>query len=478
MRASVAAAGLLAALGMAGSPPAEGSTAARVAMCTEDRAAVVDETDALSAGAGPHGAAPEGGERDVGGSGTGPSRAAGVLHEGIDTEAVPGVNIRLYWKRGINYRVENEIVLFEHASRLDGRIGMRMQVDAAAYAPAGGTGVGGGIDLRRFYFYTTGELDFIYPILFSVDLGVQGDGFFVDDAYLWLTDLPYVGTLKIGQFDAPMSLAQLTGSGTRPLMETGTPAEAFAPASKAGIQLANDAYDRRLTWQVGWFGDTQAVAVGDASESFARVVGRLTGLPVFERGADGPRLLHLGISSSFVFASRQRVRYRSRPESFLAPDLVDTGDIDASGAALLGLEAAWVDGPVSFQAELLGSSVRSRDRGNPVLFGVYAMGSYFLTGESRPFNRKSAIFAPVVPTRPFHWENGQTGAWELAGRLSYTDLSDDGVDGGEVITLLTGINWYWSRYGRLMFEYGYSNARGGPKDGGLHIFQTRFQVNI
>lgn len=439
------------------------------------------ESDELSATIGPHGAAtrkPTKEEIEPSDLITG-SGVFQAMQEGVDTEAI-GVRLRLYWTRGINYRVEDELTLFDYKASLDGRIGLRVQADAAGYASNGIEGARGGINLRRLFFYTTGELDLAYPVLFALDLGLQKGSFFVDDAYLWVTDLPWVGTFKIGQFKAPMSLSHLNGSGTRAFMEIGTPAEAFSPGSKAGFQIANDAYDRSLTWQLGWFADSQAVPVGDASSSVTRIVGRITGLPKFERWMGDQELLHIGLSASWVFSSEQRVRYRSRPESFLAPTVVDTGEIDASSATLLGLEAAWVEGPLSFQSEFLGTQVRTRESsGNPLLYGLYAQVSLFLTDDARPFNRASAVFGNVVPKRPLTWDDPQLGAWEVAGRVSWTDLTEGEISGGEIFTLMTGINWYWSRYGRFMFEYGYSTVGGGgPQAGGLHIFQARFQLNV
>ncbi len=454
---------------------AEDRSVERAAAQAEDLAAQEADAEQLPASQGPHGAADEEITPQDTITDSGPFGAFG---QGVDTDVLPGVNIRLWWKRGFNYRVQDEITLFDRHAKLDGRIGLRFQGDAAAYAPAGVTNASAGLAVRRLFFYTTGELDLLYPVLFALDLGIEKGRFFVDDAYLWVTDLPYVGSFKIGQFKAPMSLSHLTGSGTRPFMEIATPAEAFSPGSRAGVQIANDAYDRKLTWQLGWFADSQAVPVGDASDSVGRIVGRLTGLPIFERSSGDQELLHLGVSGSWVFSGNQRVRYRSRPESFLAPELVDTGEIEASSATLLGLETAWVQGPLSVQGEFMGSQVRSSESGDPFFYGIYAETSYFLTGESRPFNRASAVFGNVVPKKPWSWDDPQIGTWEVAGRLSWTDLTDSEVEGGEVFTLMTGLNWYWSRYGRFLFEYGYSHAGGGPQQGGLHIFQARIQLNI
>ena len=89
-----------------------------------------------------------------------------------------------------------------------------------------------------------------------------------------------------------------------------------------------------------------------------------------------------------------------------------------------------------------------------------------------------AAFGPVVPDRPISWKYRQFGALELAGRLSYTDLDSKEVSGGQVFMMMSSLNWYWNRYSRMLFEYGYAHANSGPQDGDLHIFQVRFQLNI
>ena len=189
-------------------------------------------------------------------------------------------DVRIYWERGLNYRfrqrvrlggVVTESTFFEEDATLNGRIGLKLGVDVAGYLPRGSVPhLGTRFDLRRALFYTTGEFNFLVPILFKVDLGGVGDELYVSDVYLWAQDVPYVGTIKFGQFDAPMSLEALTGSTNETFMEYGSPVEAFAPGLKIGLQIADHARDGRATWAVGYFTDGQEVDVGDASVSVAR----------------------------------------------------------------------------------------------------------------------------------------------------------------------------------------------------------------
>jgi len=91
-----------------------------------------------------------------------------------------------------------------------------------------------------------------------------------------------------------------------------------------------------------------------------RLIGRFTGLlwDVNEEGRT-PSFLHLGTSVNYTFSGQGSIQYRSRPESHLAPFLVDTGVIDSRNAFLFGAEFAWVQGPLSVQSEAIVSHVRT-----------------------------------------------------------------------------------------------------------------------
>ena len=46
--------------------------------------------------------------------------------------------------------------------------------------------------------------------------------------------------------------------------------------------------------------------------------------------------------------------------------------------------------------------------------GFYTSLSWFVTGESRPYDHQAGCFARVIPKRNFDWGRGGWGAWELA----------------------------------------------------------------
>jgi phosphate-selective porin len=53
-----------------------------------------------------------------------------------------------------------------------------------------------------------------------------------------------------------------------------------------------------------------------------------------------------------------------------------------------------------------------------VLWGFYGYGSWFLTGEHRPYDTSSAVFSRIDPRKSFPPWKGGWGAWELASRIS------------------------------------------------------------
>jgi phosphate-selective porin O/P len=193
-------------------------------------------------------------------------------------------------------------------------------------------------------------------------------------------------------------------------MEYGSPVETFGLSLKVGLQIADHTRSRRATWAFGYFTDGQTPDVGDASASIARLTGRVTWLAV-QPESTGDLLIHLGASASYVLSSRDRIRYQSRPESFLAPDLVDTGDLDTNNAFPFGLEFAAKRGPLTIQAEYLASVVDAGPLGHASLDGAYVSAGWFLTGEERAYDTSVGQMGALVPTHNVdplqdHWTRG------------------------------------------------------------------------
>jgi phosphate-selective porin OprO/OprP len=211
----------------------------------------------------------------------------------------------------------------------------------------------------------------------------------------------------------------------------------------------------------------------------------LTGLPWYED--EGTRLLHLGVAYSHRNPDGASVRYRQRPEAHLAHRYLDTEsesgcritDARADDVDLFGLESALVLGRFSLQAEYIKSMVDTTLGGDFDFDGYYIYGSYFLTGEHRPYKLGSGEFGRVKPKRNFSLGNdGGWGAWEIALRYSTLDLNDGLIRGGQEDNWTVGLNWYLTPNSRLMLNYVHADVEHDFYDGDLDILQTRVQVDF
>jgi phosphate-selective porin OprO/OprP len=358
------------------------------------------------------------------------------------------------------------------------KLGALLQLDASGYSADPDLGLpAAGLDVRRARFTATGVLSLAVPVGFKLDLGVTGDSVFLNDWFLEVRDVPWLGDLKVGQVKAPFSLEELTSAADTTFMERAAAVEAFAPGYRAGVLVQTQGLGGRATGALGWFSDGTAEDTGDASESLSRVTGRVTWLP-YEDTAGPRRLVHLGLSASDVLSPGGQIRYRSRPESHRAPRVVDTGDIDASHAVELGLEGALVHGPFSLQSEAIFALVEPRAGNRLRFFGYYVYGSWFLTGESRPYDPTTGVFSRVLPHGAFSPREGRLGAWEWGVRWSSLDLSDGPVRGGRLGIFSTVVNWYVSPMLRVTFEYLFAEADQGSADGRFHALQSRVQLRF
>jgi phosphate-selective porin OprO/OprP len=368
--------------------------------------------------------------------------------------------------------------------RLRGRVGGSLFLD-------GGHLGGSALDdewrflVRKLRLLTRGDLlrwvDTQYKFEFAVDDG----RFFLNDFYLRWRDpaariwglRTLVQTLRIGNLQPPVSLESIASSSDRSLMELGSPASAFAPAYQPGVEAAGTAEHPDLTWAAAFSTLGQRQDEQDASRTLARLTGRLVWRPWDVEGPGAESLLHLGASVSLAQAGPGSVRYRARPESYLADYLLDTGDVDGN-SRLIALEAAWRRGPWTLEGELFESFVGARDEGSLHFSGLYGQATWVATGEVRPYDRSSAVFGRLVPREPFAPWRGGWGALELAGRVSWLDLEDGPVRGGRMLTANLGFTWTWNAWVRVQGGYVFAWVRGRPDEGLAHIVQGRLELRF
>jgi phosphate-selective porin OprO and OprP len=240
----------------------------------------------------------------------------------------------------------------------------------------------------------------------------------------------------------------------------------FFVSRSVGVKVTDTALNERMTWSAGWFNDwlVNDLSFKTSGNDFAA---RVTGLPVLSE--DGARYLHLAIGARYTGARRGMLRLKGRPESNITNNYVDTGEFPGRAVRTLGLELLWTDGPFSVLAEIDPAWADASKVGSPRFLGSSLVISYVLTGEHRPYDRKTGYARRIMPRSRF-------GAWEVFGRYASADLMDRAINGGDLSKWTVGLNWWATRQWKFSVGAGPANLdRAGRRDGRTTITLLRAQ---
>jgi len=338
-----------------------------------------------------------------------------------------------------------------------------------------------GTEFRRARLFTEGVL---YDIGYKFQIDFAGEPS-IEDMYLAFPSPVPNANVKVGKFKEDISLVELTSSKYITFMARPMLTE-FTGGRDLGVRLGGDAVGGDLNYGIGLYRDKTDDALGTSQgDGNYKGAGRVAYVPW--RTDEKRKLIHVGASGSIAsldsgLSPADQPQEAHEPEVHLAPDFVDTGPIDAKRTTRLGLESALVYNAFSVQAEYLQKKY-SRDTGgsDPTFGSWYIFGSYFLTGEHRPYD--GGNFGRVAPHENVRaGDNGGPGAVEIAARYSTMDLTDSGIVGGEVETVTLGVNWYLNPSVRVMANYvlaAVDDAAGtAGVDGEGHFFTTRVQLDF
>lgn len=378
----------------------------------------------------------------------------------------------VYWKNGLQFESRDEAFKLKLGGRLlndwayidgdsDTESLARLDEDAD---------FGSGTEMRQGRLFLSGSL--YEDLRFKVQYDFAGSDADFKDTWIGFANVPYVGNVKVGHFKEPFSLENLTSRKYIRFMERGLQ-NAFVPGRNTGVMVNDSAMDGQMTWGAGFFRDVDNAGFGFGEDETYNFTARVTGLPYY--ADQGRQLLHLGLSYSHKWIDNDSVSFSSRPQAHLTSAFVDTGDIAADGVDLVSPEAAFVSGPFSVQGEYVSSLVDDEAGNDPHFMGYYLQGSYFLTGEHRPYSRSSGAFSRIKPKQNFALGGEGWGAFEVALRYSALDLEDEQVNGGELDTITAGLNWYLYPNLRMMLNYIYADL---DDVGETNIIQSRFQIDF
>ena len=336
-----------------------------------------------------------------------------------------------------------------------------------------------GADFRRARLSAKGAVTPNTNYFMQMDFAFFGRPTFTD---VWVeqTDLPLFGNVRVGQWKQPFSLEVVSSFRYTTFMERSLLFQTFTPFRHMGIGFYDVNEAKTTTWAASLirtgqdqFGSSLSTDGGNG------VVSRLTHVFGYDEACGGDEYLHTGFGYYLNAGPKDSVRFRTVPEIFIGevaaasplgtsrqpvpgpqngtPFLVDTGVLAASTVHTIDWEALLVRGPLSVQTEMMGAFVNLNNGSTAFLNGAYVQTGYFLTGEHRPYDRKSGAIDRVKPKHDFIWHKDSQlqgwGAWEVAGRWSYVDLNSGGVTGGVQNDATFGINWFMNPYTKTTFNY-------------------------
>ncbi len=421
-----------------------------------------------------------------------------------------GTPLNDYWRNGL--RLESKDKAFSIF------IGGRFQFDVVNYLATtkmrdnipGTNRLEEGVTFRRIRFDMGGTLyknieyfaqvDFANGFIASADAKQLTNSTYPTDMWVQWKELPYIGTIRVGNQKGLYSFEHLVSSRFLPFMERSLGYDAFVEHFDNGFEPGITAFDtyaeKHGTWGVGVMKTTRNPFGWNVGRGEVEENARVTYLPIDECG--GKYLLHLGVGSANRQLDQDQARFRSRldarnsPSTF-SPLVADTGLFFGTTQQLVIPELVAVCGPWTLQSEYYASWVqnaystkadgsRLAPQGTVYMQSAYGEVGYFLTGEHRDYNRDTGVFTRVVPKRPLSWtRSGFTGwgAWQVMSRYSYLDLNDKDINGGRVHDMTLGLNWFMNPNMKLQANYflAHRNVRDPNGDGLIQGFAIRTAID-
>ena len=256
-------------------------------------------------------------------------------------------------------------------------------------------------------------------------------------------------------------------------MERNQTEDAFVPILADGAKLMTYLPKARVHFSLGAFFDKVSEAE-KFSTADHQLVSRVVWQPVLSE--ENKEVLHLGVMARAVKPDENVFQARSRPGSYLAPYVIDTGKIPADRALTTGIEAFWRQGPWMVGTEYNWQTVDALNGDRPLFHGGEVVWSWIWTGETRPYNATGAYFEFVSPERTVF--EGGPGAWEAIVQVTWNDFDSGVYKGGRFWRITPMINWYLSENFRLEFNYGYSDLDRFGVHGRAQYYQARIQMTL
>jgi len=326
----------------------------------------------------------------------------------------------------------------------------------------------------------------IEPDLTAADSTTSANLAFQDAYVSWTAP---GGDVQLGQRRPFHGMEDLTDSNAILMMERPFASSAGAFAGGQRREFAPGLYYRGdhngLAWGIGGY-SLRGIALQGAEGAGASA--RLTYAPLSAPG----ETVHLGLSVTWEDLSGDgsgsagpanlgtAVAYAGRRGPAAVIGLTGDGE----SATTLGIEYANVFGPFLAQAEFMIQNLRQAGAApTQDVFAYYVQAGYLLTGETRLYDSRNAVFRAPRPLR-------RSGAWELTARYDGATNRDvravgGGCGGGPSVNdcsasaFTVGTNYYLNPGTRLMLNYGIGEQdRGSVGRDRPRVLAARIQFSF
>ncbi|MCA9048879.1 MAG: ATPase [Planctomycetaceae bacterium] len=346
--------------------------------------------------------------------------------------------------------------------------------------------------------------DILEPMLWRVQIDFNNPGTpEMKDVYLGFKNLPNNQTLLIGNQKRPFGLDHLNSSRYNVFLERPFVVEAFnEDARRPGVCMYGHTDDLVYNWRYGVFYLDNINTTGRYNGDVRQMSGnfRLASSPWYDDASDGRGYFHWAVAGVVAKpdgnavpsgANANEGRFRTRPEARSDSRWLDTGRIPgADWYEIAAVESIFNVGPLQITGEYMHNFMQRSGAFQDVSFhGGYVYVSYMLTGEHIPYDREDSTLDRLKPFENFFFVDrcgGGTasglGAWGIAARYSYLDVTDADVLGGVGQSVTGALNWYWTPYSKVQFNLIYgdidSRAVAGFSSGNYLIAGTRFAIEF
>ena len=335
------------------------------------------------------------------------------------------------------------------------------------------------MEWRRTRINIKGSVNKHWSYKATYDFNSEKDTANLDEGYVKY-DTKKGFTITAGKTKADMMLEQRTSSKWISTVERGL-LNAMnekvnylvgKPGDGAGVKLGFYAKESRISGAISVF-DAYKNDSDDDNDMILHSTARLNYSPKMGKN----EYAHFGVSYGMADYKGET----SKAELQLGihqGDKTLLADAAAGDITNLGIEAAYVNGPFSVQAEYFDNETELENGSKGYEWdGYYGQLSYVLTGETRGYKWKGAKFDKIKP-------KGKMGAVELV--LRYEDISVDDADEGTVVAnkvdldrTVIGVNWYIANTVKFMANYSSVSMDNEVNPGGttedLDSFQLRAQ---